>query len=127
MEPSLQKQSSQDDPEKYMNADFDNEINEKNVDEIRKSLGEKIDEVDEPLKIYSENIKISVCNPILKDGITKHIEYTVKGVDPDQGAYQVSRRFNDFVHLRETLVNRWPGCFVPQIPPKKSTVNYKYI
>lgn len=59
MEPSFQKQSSSDDPEKYMNANpdkEDNEINEKNVEEIRQSLGERIDEIDEPLKILSENV-----------------------------------------------------------------------
>ena len=39
----------------------------------------------------------------------------------------MTRRFSDFDHLRESLMARWPGCYVPSIPPKKSMVFYENI
>jgi hypothetical protein len=32
------------------------------------------------------------------------------------------RRYSDFFALREKLVDRWPGIYIPNIPPKKSVV-----
>lgn len=57
-----------------------------------------------------------------------HVTYTVKGKD-DDGEFEGSRRYNDFYHLRNHLVNRWPGTFVPPIPAKKAVGNKddKYI
>ena len=34
----------------------------------------------------------------------------------------VHRRFSDFVWLRNTLAVRYPGVFVPPLPPKKTIV-----
>lgn len=59
MEPSLQKQQSGEDTEKYLSHDAEkeeNEIIEKNVDMVRKSLGDRVEETESPLKIYSENV-----------------------------------------------------------------------
>lgn len=59
---------------------------------------------------------------------TGHVTYTVKGKDED-GEFEGSRRYNDFFHLRNSLINRWPGTFVPAIPSKKAVGNKddKYI
>jgi hypothetical protein len=59
---------------------------------------------------------------------TGHVSYTVRGKDED-GDFEGSRRYNDFRHLRNALRDRWPGVFVPAIPPKKATGNKddKYI
>lgn len=66
----------------------------------------------------------SVSDPVN----TGHVTYTVKGKDED-GDFEGSRRYNDFFHLRNSLVNRWPGTFVPAIPSKKAVGNKddKYI
>lgn len=53
---------------------------------------------------------------------TGHVSYTVKGIDED-GEFEGSRRFNDFFHIRNSLINRWPGAFVPAIPAKKAVGN----
>jgi hypothetical protein len=66
----------------------------------------------------------SVSDPVN----TGHINYTVRGKDED-GEFEGQRRYNDFFHLRNALVNRWPGTFVPAIPSKKAVGNKddKYI
>jgi hypothetical protein len=33
------------------------------------------------------------------------------------------RRFSDFDHLRKHLTTRWPSCYVPPIPSKKTVGN----
>jgi hypothetical protein len=33
------------------------------------------------------------------------------------------RRYNEFFALRQVLCSRWPGLFVPCIPPKKAVGN----
>ena len=65
MEPS-QNQSSEQEPEKYMPQQQsldaekeENEIIEKNVDLVRKSLGENVEETESPLKILSDNVFFS--------------------------------------------------------------------
>ncbi|CAG9326943.1 unnamed protein product [Blepharisma stoltei] len=66
-----------------------------------------------------DEVDISVSNPKLKEQkITKHITYSISGND-SQGRFESFRRYNDFLLLRARLVNRWPGCFIPQLPPKK--------
>ena len=49
-----------------------------------------------------------------------YIAYTLNGTDITE---QMSRRYSDFRALYEKLVQRWPGVYVPRIPPKKITKN----
>ena len=44
-----------------------------------------------------------------------------KGTDKN-GAFEAHRRFNDFYELRLALTKRWPGVYVPSLPPKKAIV-----
>ena len=53
---------------------------------------------------------------------TGHIKYTVNGVDSD-GSFTESRRFREFNTLREVLLNRWPGIYIPALPEKKLVVS----
>jgi hypothetical protein len=48
-----------------------------------------------------------------------YVVYTikVKGINE-----LIFRRFSDFFSLREKLTERWPGVFIPNIPPKKTVV-----
>lgn len=52
----------------------------------------------------------------------KHVSYTVKGCDA-LGDFDGQRRYKDFLALRSSLVQKWPGCYVPPIPPKKAIGN----
>lgn len=69
-----------------------------------------------------ETIAVSVVNPvIIEERLRSHVSYTVMGQD-SKGTFEVPRRYKDFQALRESLVSRWPGCFIPQIPPKQAMV-----
>lgn len=49
-----------------------------------------------------------------------YISYTLTGTDITE---QMSRRYSDFFALYEKLLQRWPGVYVPRIPPKQITKN----
>lgn len=75
-------------------------------------------------KINSSGISIKVADPILKNdkySLTFHV-YALRGSDKD-GAYETFRRYSEFLTVRTILVNRWPGCYIPPIPPKKTVGN----
>jgi hypothetical protein len=60
------------------------------------------------------------------DLIGKHTVYNIK-VPPRQGKdttglFEMQRRFKEFDLLRHELVERWPGVFIPPLPPKKAFV-----
>ena len=46
------------------------------------------------------------------------VTYEVVGYDM-KGDFQVRKRYSDFFLLRKTLRERWPGFYIPAIPPKK--------
>ncbi len=66
-----------------------------------------------------------VSDPLIKDGVQKYVVYTLKGIDLD-GPFETYRRFSNFHYIREILVKRWPGCFIPPIPEKKTLVCFKF-
>jgi hypothetical protein len=41
--------------------------------------------------------------------------YNIKGNDK-LGEYDILRRYNEFFALREVLLQRWPGIYIPPIP-----------
>jgi sorting nexin-1/2 len=61
----------------------------------------------------------SVSNPVKTGG---HIKYTIVGVDSD-GEFTEVRRFKEFYSLRNILVQRWPGIYIPALPEKKIVVS----
>ena len=48
------------------------------------------------------------------------ISYTLNGTDITE---KMSRRYSDFLALYEKLLQRWPGVYIPRIPPKLMTKN----
>lgn len=99
------------------------------IEEKHESLINKSPENEEKFEQKEGDIGIQVTDPIVKDGgMQKFIVYTVKGKDKD-GPYEAFRRYSDFTYLRQALLNRWPGCYVPPIPPKKliGNLNAKFI
>ena len=45
-----------------------------------------------------------------------YVSYTMDGTDVTE---QLNRRYSDFFALYEKLLQRWPGIYIPRIPPKK--------
>ena len=69
----------------------------------------------------------SVSNAqIISNILTGYVEYTIsvryiQGKD-SKGNFETIRRFSDFDLLRELLVTRWPGCYIPCLPHKQIIV-----
>ena len=49
-----------------------------------------------------------------------YICYTMNGTDVNE---DLTRRYSDFYSLYDKLLLRWPGIYIPRIPPKKITGN----
>ncbi len=62
---------------------------------------------------------MTVCDPIIKDGLKNYVIYTIRIKNVDDPIY---RRYSDFFVLRSKLVERWPAVYIPNIPPKKVMV-----
>ena len=61
-----------------------------------------------------------VDNPVIKESMKKYVAYSLKGTAVQT---EVTRRFSDFFALRKKLRERWPGVYIPNIPPKKAVGN----
>ena len=55
-----------------------------------------------------------------------HTAYNMKGQDVS-GEFEVTRRYKEFLVFRETLTKRFPGFYVPPIPPKVVKNNNKRV
>jgi len=68
--------------------------------------------------VNTKEITIEVCHPqIREDTFNKYVVYTVKGTDKN-GPFEVIRRYSDFDRIRSLLLAKWPGCYIPPLPPK---------
>lgn len=68
--------------------------------------------------VNTKGIIIEVCNPQIKeDTFNKYVVYHIKGKD-DKGEFDVVRRYSDFDKIRNLLLSKWPGCYIPPLPPK---------
>lgn len=76
------------------------------------------------LPFGTESSIFSVSDPIKGKPVT----YLVRGVDME-GPFEINRRYNDFYNFYRTLIVRWPGIYIPPIPPKKvgSNKDEKYL
>ena len=48
----------------------------------------------------------------------KYTVYRILGSD-HSGEIDIFRRFSDFDTFRNILIGRWPGIYIPSIPPKQ--------
>jgi len=64
------------------------------------------------------NPLFSVKSPVLTN---KFVSYGITGED-SMGVFEGQRRYNEFYLLRQNLVGRWPGVYIPAMPPKKAVV-----
>ncbi|CAD8146874.1 unnamed protein product [Paramecium pentaurelia] len=93
-----------------------------NQKEIQQQISPQTDIQQEAIKEieYPDfQISIQIEDAIVKDvGFgQKFTVYLIKGSD-NQGSFEIYRRYNDFYELRELLVKKWPGCYIPPIPEK---------
>lgn len=66
---------------------------------------------------------LQVCDPqIIGSGPTKHHAYKLRGSDY-VGEVDCMRRYKEFNHLREVFFGRFPGLYIPALPPKKKIVS----
>lgn len=66
-----------------------------------------------------------MSDPKIQSGINKYTTYSVRGMDK-HGQFDVVRRFSDFRLIRPLLISKWPGCYIPPLPPRKAIVNIIY-
>ncbi len=65
-----------------------------------------------------DSIPMYVKDPVInKEKLTNYTSYTLLGTRIPE---PLERRYRDFASLREKLVERWPGIFIPNIPHKKT-------
>lgn len=75
----------------------------------------------------NNNKQLYVCDPQIQErGLLTYISYTLTG---NLLPSSVLRRYTDFYNLREILIERWPGVYIPYIPSKETlgTINYNNI
>lgn len=69
---------------------------------------------------FHEEVSIQITDASLG----KHVIYRISGQDRS-GVFEIERRYSDFFALRGYFVHRWPGVFIPPVPPKKIIVSYR--
>lgn len=62
-----------------------------------------------------------VTSPKFNEALVNYITYTLGGKQVADSDLQ--RRYSDFVALRDKMLERWPGIFIPALPPKKTIGN----
>jgi len=79
---------------------------------------EEIQNENVELPTNMKDIHIEVYNPqIREDTFNKYVVYSIKGTDTN-GPFEVIRRYSDFDKIRALLLAKWPGCYIPPLPPK---------
>lgn len=109
-------------PEQSNENDFANE-NEKESNEEENKNKRSGSIINTYKKEYGNQNKghfIYVKDPQTKEGVGGFTSYLVECSLIKKG---VLKRYSDFYALRCKLVERWPGIFIPNIPPKKIVGN----
>ena len=70
--------------------------------------------------ILNEEEKVKIINTITtQQGGSKHTDYKIMGKWRDE-QFIIMRRYKEFYLLHKRLEERWPGFYIPPIPPKKT-------
>ena len=78
-------------------------------------------EPEDILQLEKSEIVIKVDPPELKvelGGASKFYQYRIHGRDK-YSEIEVYRRYSDFIILKNYMMSRWPGVYVPPLPEKK--------
>jgi hypothetical protein len=98
----------------YNEGDGDEEI----IPEINGDNNKNFEE-----HVEVKTFPIQITNPVKREGLKSYVVYTVIVNRRKEPKY---RRYSDFYLLREKLIERWPGVYIPNIPPKKVVVRIIY-
>ena len=60
-----------------------------------------------------------VESELVGNGMKKYTQYHIRGRD-SLGDIDVNRRYSEFLIFKEILFQRWPGLFIPPVPPKQN-------
>lgn len=72
--------------------------------------------------ILTTKLPMYVKDPELKEsGISSYVIYKFLGSSITTAG--LTRRYSEFYSLRETLIKRWKGLYIPGMPPKKAIGN----
>lgn len=97
--------------------------NEDNISSLDSLIISKV----KSLNNDNNNKQLYLCDPQIQErGLLTYISYTLTG---NLLPSSVLRRYTDFYNLREVLIERWPGVYIPYIPSKETlgTINYNNI
>ena len=72
------------------------------------------------IPLNSRYQEFSVSEPSKSNG--DYITYALKGYN-EEGPFDIRKRYSDFLKLRVVLIQRWPGFYMPSLPPKKTIGN----
>lgn len=73
------------------------------------------------IKIATTEVK-NVSGGLFSSG--RHTSYHIVGFD-SLGDINVLRRYKEFFLFRDIIYRRYPGIYIPPIPPKQSSGNMK--
>lgn len=77
--------------------------------------------VEEYKPVNDGHMVLKVAEPVLRKAMTgDYHEYPITGCDSN-GDIETSRRFSLFYELRQALVLKYAGLYVPPLPAKKLT------
>ena len=76
--------------------------------------------INPPKELNTYPMYIDTPKKMEKTVVGSYISYTMEGTDITE---PLTRRYSDFYSLYEKLLQRWPGVYIPRIPPKKITGN----
>jgi len=78
-----------------------------------------IQEIPRIQEAQNSNIEIFVLNPVINnENFQRQVTYEVKGQD-SLGQFGSLRKYSEFITLRNILIQKWPGHYIPPVPPKK--------
>ena len=72
--------------------------------------------INPPKELNTYPMYIDTPKKMEKTVVGSYISYTMEGTDITE---PLTRRYSDFYSLYEKLLQRWPGVYIPRIPPKK--------
>ena len=79
-----------------------------------------------PYVAHEEQTEFKVVSSVITPG-NSVVLYEVNGLKKSESGEVskliVNKRYNDFVALREALIDHWPGFYIPSLPPSKIIVS----
>ena len=63
-------------------------------------------------------VKDAMLQKSPKENFPPYVTYLITGIDP-HGTFEIRHRFKEFLLLRNKLVERFIGIYIPPIPSKR--------